>query len=75
MKDFAPLRLSTCNVSEAAKPNAKKCAIERITVSESFRQIVTYDKYAPICLKELFLVLHLNITFFVGFCAEYEVRY
>ena len=23
MKDFAPLRLSTCNVSEAAKPNAK----------------------------------------------------
>ena len=52
-----------------------KCAIERITVSESFRQIVTYDKYAPICLKELFLVLHLNITFFVGFCAEYEVRY
>ena len=74
MKDFAPLRLSTSDASEAAKPNTK-CAIERITASESFRQIVTYDKYAPICLKELFLVLHLNITFFVGFCAEYEVRY
>ncbi len=36
------------------------CAIERKTLSGSIAQTVTYNKYAPVCSIETFLVFHLN---------------
>ena len=50
-----------------ASPNqttGEKCAIWRLTSSGTPAPTLTYNKYASVCCRSTFLVMHPNITFF-----------